>query len=186
MNHKPTDSPALKHQSEIYPANYRGRVPLKIRMAKTVYPDLPFLCKRHDTVATVATVDEVYECWVNQNGAVAAICRNGESIGVKPGEFDVIEWHGGICPRVLEDTFEAGMMEKCGDAVLKLCGDRLDRNCGLPDSKEIYALIRKCLAPVPELADAFPCVLYFPTRAAATEFLELVKAAKPNMEERKL
>ena len=94
MNHKPTDSPALKHQSEIYPANYRGRVPLKIRMAKTVYPDLPFLCKRKDTVATV---DEVYECWVNSHGAVAAICRNGETLGVKPGEFDVIEWHGEIC-----------------------------------------------------------------------------------------
>jgi hypothetical protein len=88
--------------------------------------------------------------------------------------------------KILEDTFEVGMMEKCADEVLRLCGERLDRHCGLPASKEIYALIRKCLAPVPELADSFPCVLYFPTREAATEFLEIVKAAKPDMEERKL
>jgi hypothetical protein len=27
------------------------------------------------------------------HGAVAAICRNGEKLGIKPAEFDVVEWH---------------------------------------------------------------------------------------------
>ena len=83
-------SPALKHQSEIYPPRYRGRVPWKIKMACTVRPDLEWLCK---TRGTVAVMDEVYECWVNMHGAVAAICRNGEKLGIKPAEFDVEEWH---------------------------------------------------------------------------------------------
>jgi hypothetical protein len=83
-------SPALKHQSEIYPPRYRGRVPWKIKMACTVRPDLEWLCK---TRGTVAVMDEVYECWVNMHGAVAAICRNGEKLGIKPAEFDVVEWH---------------------------------------------------------------------------------------------
>ena len=88
-------SPALKHQSESYPPRYRGRVPWKIKMACTVRPDLEFLVekflgKKH---GTVAVMDEVYECWVNMHGAVAAICRNGEKLGIKPAEFDVVEWH---------------------------------------------------------------------------------------------
>ena len=83
-------SPALKHQSEIYPPRYRGRVPWKIKMACTVRPDLEWLCKTH---GTVAVMDEIYECWVNMHGAVAAICPNGEKLGIKPAEFDVVEWH---------------------------------------------------------------------------------------------
>lgn len=82
-------SPALKHQSEIYPPRYRGRVPWKIKMACTVRPDLEWLCK---TRGTVAVMDGVYECWVNMHGAVSAICRNGEKLGIKPAEFDVVEW----------------------------------------------------------------------------------------------
>ena len=83
-------SPALKHQSKIYPPRYRGRVPWKIKMACAVRPDLEWLFK---TRGTVALMDEVYECWVNMHGAVAAICRNGEKLGIKPAEFDVVEWH---------------------------------------------------------------------------------------------
>jgi hypothetical protein len=30
---------------------------------------------------------------VNSHGAVAGWCDNGEKLGVKPGEFDVVEWH---------------------------------------------------------------------------------------------
>lgn len=83
-------SPALTHQSEHYPPRYRGRVPWKIKMACTVRPDLEWMFK---TRGTVAVRDEVYECWVNMHGAVSAICRNGERLGVKPAEFDVVEWH---------------------------------------------------------------------------------------------
>lgn len=85
-------SPALTHQSKGYPANYRGRVPKKIKMAKTLYPDEIggiSLAKP----GTMLELDQVYECWVNSHGAVAGYCDNGQKLGVKPGEFDVVEWH---------------------------------------------------------------------------------------------
>ena len=85
-------SPALTHQSKGYPANYRGRVPKKIRMAKTLYPD--DVCGISlGKPGTMLELDQVYFCWVNSNGAVAGWCDNGEKLGVKPGEFDVVEWY---------------------------------------------------------------------------------------------
>lgn len=92
-------SPALEWQSNkggrnAYPANYRGRVPLKVRVAKKVTPDLPFLHKdlgvKNDTVCEK---DNEYYVWVNSYGAVSAILPNGEKLGLLPSEFDVVEWH---------------------------------------------------------------------------------------------
>jgi hypothetical protein len=82
------DCPALQRQSEHYPARFRGRVPKRIKMAKTVRPDCPG-CKP----GTVALIDSEYDAWTNSHGAVCAVCENGEYLGVKPDEFDVIEWH---------------------------------------------------------------------------------------------
>jgi hypothetical protein len=85
-------SPALSQQSEHYPANFRGRVPKKIKMAKTLYPDEVCgisLAKP----GTMLELNQVYDCWVNSHGAVAGYCDNGEKLGVKPGECDVVEWH---------------------------------------------------------------------------------------------
>lgn len=85
------DSPALTSgMRKGYPANYRGRVPWKVRMACTVRPDMPFLAPP----GTVALADQVYEVWVNSYGAVSAICANGTRLGLKPAEFDVVAWHG--------------------------------------------------------------------------------------------
>ena len=85
-------SPALTQQSKGYPANYRGRVPKKIKMAKTLYPDE--VCGISlGKPGTMLELDQVYDCWVNIHGAVAGWCDNGEKLGVKPGEFDVVEWH---------------------------------------------------------------------------------------------
>jgi hypothetical protein len=84
-------SPALTTQSKYYPANYRGRVPKKIKMAKTLYPDLPWMPGIKP--GTMLELNMVYDCWVNSHGAVAGWCDNGEKLGVKPGEFDVVEWH---------------------------------------------------------------------------------------------
>lgn len=92
-------SPALKWQSDRggrfnYPANYRGRVPLKVRVAKTVHPDLmefaSILKIKNDTVCLK---DNEYFVWVNSYGAVLAILENGEMLGLLPSEFDVTEWH---------------------------------------------------------------------------------------------
>lgn len=92
-------SPALKWQSDrkgrfAYPANFRGRVPLKVKLAKTVTPDLmefaPILGIKKDTIALK---DGEYYVWVNSYGAVSAILENGEHLGLLPSEFDVTEWH---------------------------------------------------------------------------------------------
>jgi hypothetical protein len=86
-------SPALGWQSDkpgefAYPANFRGRVPLKVKLAVRVLPDLPFV-----PAGTVAEKDHEYYVWVNSYGAVSAILPNGEKLGLRPEEFDVVEWH---------------------------------------------------------------------------------------------
>lgn len=81
------DSPALRVRSEHYPASWHDRVPKRIKMAKAVRSDLrfpPFLTARKDAE---------YPCWVNSHGAVAAILEDGRNLGVKPYEFEVVEWH---------------------------------------------------------------------------------------------
>ncbi|HRH44030.1 MAG TPA: hypothetical protein PKY82_20535 [Pyrinomonadaceae bacterium] len=88
-------SPALNWQSDrrgscAYPANFRGRVPLKVKLATTVYPDVPFVPSD-----TVAQKDCEYYVWVNSYGAVSAILPNGETLGLRPSEFNVVEWHEG-------------------------------------------------------------------------------------------
>lgn len=77
-----------------YPANYRGRVPLKVRLAKTVTPDLmEFKSMLGIKDDTLAKKDIEYYVWVNSYGAVSAILPNGEKLGLLPSEFDVTEWH---------------------------------------------------------------------------------------------
>jgi hypothetical protein len=60
-------------------------------MAKTVTSDYPF-----DAARIRAKMDQEYEVWVNAHGAVAAILPSGELLGLKPYEFEVIEWHGEV------------------------------------------------------------------------------------------
>lgn len=60
---------------------------MKIKMLCTVRPDLIFLAKP----GTVLRVGKVYEAVVNPLGAVSGICENGEWLGVKPGEFEIVE-----------------------------------------------------------------------------------------------
>ncbi len=79
------ESPALKKQSKHYPANWNGKVPKIIRMLQFVHSDIP-----GDDVAAIRY--EKYPAWTNQNGSVSAILENGIKLGVKPGEFEVIEW----------------------------------------------------------------------------------------------
>ena len=92
-------SPALQWQSDRggrmnYPANFRGKVPLKVKVAKNVTPDLPFLKKELGIKDdTICLKDNEYYVWVNSYGAVSAILTNGERLGLLPSEFDVTEWH---------------------------------------------------------------------------------------------
>lgn len=80
-------SPALTVRSEHYPPRYQDRVPLKVKATRYVTPDLPF-------IGTASCIREgEYYVWVNSHGAVAAIMEDGEKLGLKPDEFEVIESH---------------------------------------------------------------------------------------------
>lgn len=59
---------------------------IRIRMLNTVRPDF-YLGKP----GTVAKRGRIYAACSNKNGAISAVCDNGESLGVKPGEFEFIE-----------------------------------------------------------------------------------------------
>ena len=92
-------SPALEWQSNrkgrcSYPANFRGKVPLKVKVAKNVTPDLPMFSnilgiQKDD----ICLKDNEYYVWVNSYGAVSAILPNGKKLGLLPSEFDITEWH---------------------------------------------------------------------------------------------
>lgn len=85
-------SPALNWQSDkkgfLYPKEFCGRVPLKIRLTKRVTSDLPA-----SSPEMSAEANKAYFVWVNSYGAVAAILPDGKTLGLKPKEFEVIEWH---------------------------------------------------------------------------------------------
>jgi hypothetical protein len=89
-SHKPEDSPALTFRSHHYPERYQNRVPRRVRMTETVTPDWPlnFLASN---LGLVARRGCEYPCFVNSHGAVSAII-DGRALGLKPDEFDVVEW----------------------------------------------------------------------------------------------
>ena len=79
--------PALKEKSEHYPKRFGNRTPKTIRMLKTVFPEMPF----GDRVGP-AKIGVEYSAWTNIHGAVCAVFANGKRLGVKPAEFEVVEW----------------------------------------------------------------------------------------------
>jgi len=81
-------SPALTDQSKYYPERFKGRVPYKVRMLQTVTSDLPGLVKP----ILRAYENEIYEVWVNRNGAVSALLPD-DMLGLKPNKFEIVEWH---------------------------------------------------------------------------------------------
>jgi hypothetical protein len=86
---KHLESPALTGIfSRTYPAHFNRLVPRKIRMLKHVTSDLPAFLPR----VGLAKAGEVYYASTSRNGAVCAILPGGKMIGVKPDEFEVVEW----------------------------------------------------------------------------------------------
>lgn len=81
---------ALKEQSKHYPSYFNGKVPLKVRMNTTVSSDMPFFIAKNYQKAIYS---HEYYVSVNSHGAVAAIFEDGSQLGLKPGEFQVIEFH---------------------------------------------------------------------------------------------
>lgn len=79
--------PALTHRGEGFP--WPGRIPLRVRMVKRVWPDFPFLLQGP---VCAAEMGQEYDTWTNVYGAVA-VWVNGEKLGVRPDEFQVVEWY---------------------------------------------------------------------------------------------
>lgn len=71
-----------------------GRVPLLVRLDRTIRGDFPF----HKTAAHPGD----YLCEVNPRGAVSVLAENGKRLGLKPGEFQVLAWKGDE-PNPVED-----------------------------------------------------------------------------------
>lgn len=84
-------SPALlKRNKGQFPATFKDRVPLKVKIIKTVVPILFYLI---DSSGSILESGNEYYVWVTAYGTVSAILSNGKMVGVKPDEYDVIEWH---------------------------------------------------------------------------------------------
>ena len=88
------ESPALYLISNMkgsfaYPKQWHNQVPLKVKMNQRVASDFPAIFKP----SVECIKGEHYYCWVNSYGALSAILPDGEKLGLKPDEFEVIEFH---------------------------------------------------------------------------------------------
>ena len=88
INNAETRGPAFEEQSSDYP--WPGKVPVRIRMTMTVRQD-GWWPNMQAGARLIARGGEEYEAWTNKFGAVAAYV-NGERLGVKPDEFEVVEF----------------------------------------------------------------------------------------------
>lgn len=82
----------LLHPKE-YPARYNKRIPLRVRMTKTVTSDMPLFLMLNDDSPKIAIGGNEYYVSVNSYGAVTAIFEDGSQLGLKPDEFEVTEFH---------------------------------------------------------------------------------------------
>ena len=82
------DCPALscRWTDKGYP--FGNRIPLAIRLTRTVRPDFPMNVGR----SAVGSEGYIFPAWTNSYGAVAALMSDGKLLGVKPNEFVVVEW----------------------------------------------------------------------------------------------
>jgi len=73
--------PAIKWRSDSYP--WGVQIPVKVRMRRRVTSDFP--------PVIMARAGEMYYAHTNSHGAVS-VWIGEKKLGVKPGEFEVIEW----------------------------------------------------------------------------------------------
>ena len=88
------DCPALHQQSADYP--FGRHVPKTVRMLRHVTPDpmpgigLAYL--NQGKPIPEAPAEALIPVWTNSHGAVAAVLPDGQRLGLKPDEFEVVEW----------------------------------------------------------------------------------------------
>lgn len=86
-------SPALNWRSDDYPNRFNNKVPRKVKATKVVRPAFPCMALVEGSKEPVMCFkDHVYYAWVNSYGAVSAILPSGDKLGLRPSEFEVVEW----------------------------------------------------------------------------------------------
>lgn len=85
------ESPALSGWAPEYPGVWGPKVPLKVIMLETVTSDLPLFFPQESDLICIKGNE--YFVWVNKYGAISANLDNGERLGLKPKEFEIIEYH---------------------------------------------------------------------------------------------
>ncbi len=97
----PFCSPALRFRSGHYPDRFNGRVPSAVRTLRRVGPEgmICMTMSRRKVLALNIPAGEVVPVWVNSHGAVAAILPGVGELGLRPDEFDVVDWHD-LAPEV--------------------------------------------------------------------------------------
>jgi hypothetical protein len=83
---------ALETPNNSLPPEWNGRIPQTVRLRETVRPDFIGPITNRECARMVAYSGSVWPCRCNPHGAVAIVFPSGELLGVKPGEFDVIDW----------------------------------------------------------------------------------------------
>ena len=84
--------PALREKSKHYPARFKGRTPKTVRMLQTVTPDGPCALADPSCAGMRAEAGREYDAHTNTHGAVCAHLPGGKQIGLKPAEFEIVEW----------------------------------------------------------------------------------------------
>jgi hypothetical protein len=84
-------SPALVRRENTFPDRYKGKVPLMVKVIKPFGSDIPAFIPQRDPVGV--SVGAEYPVWVNSHGAMAIIFANGETLGAKPDEVEVVLFH---------------------------------------------------------------------------------------------
>lgn len=76
--------------SKHWPPSYRGRIPVKVRMACDLGPDMwPIV--GNGTPQIWVRIDDELAVKCNQHGAMSVLTTHGD-LGVKPLECEIIEW----------------------------------------------------------------------------------------------
>jgi hypothetical protein len=87
------DCPALhaRHIHKGYP--FGDKVPKTVRLKQTVTTDVIAGAFFLSNPPLVAVNSATYPAWTNSYGAVCAVFPDGDMLGLKPDEFEVVEWH---------------------------------------------------------------------------------------------
>jgi len=86
------DCPALTKRCHDKGYPFGNRVPVRVRLTKSVHTDVLPGVGFISSDPRFAVTGQTYPAWTNSYGAVAIVYPDGRKLGVKPDEFEVVEW----------------------------------------------------------------------------------------------